>query len=62
MTVNELIDKLLEAKEHCIPGNTEIKVWKTDMFNLATKDKLEGVVVDIDYDNTGINLYYDSYE
>jgi hypothetical protein len=57
MTVDELINKLLEAKEHCIPGNTEINVWKTDMFNLANKDKLEGVVVDIDYDNTGINLY-----
>lgn len=62
MTVDELINKLLEAKEHCVPGDTEINVWKTDMFNLATKDKLEGVVVDIDYDNTGINLYYDSYE
>ena len=59
MTLDELISKLLEAKEHCVPGNTKVKIWFTDTTSLSALDKLKGCVYSADYDNEGVNIYYD---
>ena len=59
MTLDDLIEKAQEAKEHCVPGNTDVNVWLSDMTNLTAKDKLVGTLSWIDYDNAGINLYYE---
>lgn len=60
MTLDEIIEKLIEAKEHCVPGNTKVNVWFTDITSLTTKDKLEGSVCDVDYDNKSVNIYFDN--
>ncbi len=59
MTLDQLIEKALEAKEHCVPGNTEVNVYFKDVFTLNGGDKFVGKLYDIDYDKKGINLYYD---
>ena len=59
MTLDQLIEKALEAKEHCVSGNTEVSVYFKDVFKLNAEDKFVGKLYDIDYDNKGINLYYD---
>jgi hypothetical protein len=60
MTLDELIAKCLEAKEHCVPGNSEVNIWFSDVTSLTGKDKFVGSLYWIDYDNIGINLYYDN--
>ena len=60
MTLDELINKLVEAKEHCVQGNTKINVWASDVTSLTSKDTVVGTVSWIDYDNNGVNLYYDN--
>ena len=62
MTLDEIIDKLVEAKEHCVPGNSQVHIWSSPPFSLTEKDKLKGEVSWIDYDNLGVNLYFDSDE
>ena len=58
MTLDKLIATCLEAKEHCVDGNSEVNVWFSDVTSLTEKDKLVGNLSFVDYDNNGINLYY----
>lgn len=60
MTLDKLIEKLLEAKDHCVPGDNKVNVWFTESTSLVTKNKLEGSVYDVDYDNNGVNIYFDN--
>lgn len=60
MTLDKVIEKLIEAKEHCVLGNTKVNVWFTDITSLTTKDKFEGNVCAVDYDNKGVNIYFDN--
>lgn len=60
MTLDKVIEKLIEAKEHCVPGNTKVNVWFTDNTSLTVADKFEGSVCNIDYDNKGVNIYFDN--
>lgn len=58
MTLDELIDKLVEAKEHCVPGNSQVHIWSSVLSSFTKPDKLEGDVSLMDYDNLGVNLYF----
>lgn len=60
MTLDDLISKLEEAKEHCVPGNTEVNIWSCDVTSLTSKNTIVGKVNWVDYDNLGVNLYYDN--
>ena len=62
MTLDDVINKLVEAKEHCVPGDTQVHVWRSNCSSLTEKDKLEGTLWWIDYDNVGVNLYFDNNE
>jgi len=59
MTLDKLIEICLEAKEHCVQGDTDIRIWNRDMHTLKDPDILEGYAVDADYDNKGLNIYFD---
>lgn len=56
MTLDELIEKLVEAKEHCVPGNTKVSVYK-EPFSLVRPSKYLGTVSQLDFDNQSINIY-----
>lgn len=60
MILDKVIEKLIEAKEHCVLGSTKVNVWRTNTTSLTAKNKLEGHVCDIDYDNDGVNIYFDN--
>lgn len=60
--LDELIQQLNEAKEHCVDGDTQVYVWSSDENNLASKDVLQGTVCYVDYDNLGVNLYFSKDE
>lgn len=62
MTLDKLIDKLIEAKNHCVPGNSQVHIWSSIPFNVTKSDKLEGDVSYVNYDNLGVNLYFDKDE
>lgn len=62
MILDDVINKLIEAKEHCVPGNTQVHIWASSPTNLTKRDKLEGEVCWVDYDNLGVNLYFDKDE
>ena len=62
MTLDTLINKLVEAKEHCVFGNTEINIWSSSPTNFTKKDLLKGKLSWVDYDNLGVNLYFEDYE
>ncbi|MBQ3306913.1 MAG: hypothetical protein IJG68_01835 [Bacilli bacterium] len=59
MILNDLEKLVKEAKEHCVPGNTKVNVYKTDPYSIKRPDKLTGILYDVDYDNNGLNLYYE---
>lgn len=60
--LDELIQQLNEAKEHCVDGDTKVHVWLSDEHNLTSKDVLQGNVCYVDYDNLGVNLYFNKDE
>lgn len=62
MTLDDVINKLVEAKEHCVPGDTQVHLWSSNPSDLTKRDKLEGDVCWVDYDNLGVNLYFDKDE
>jgi len=60
MTLDELINVALEAKEHCVPGETNVRIIPCSI----SSDSIEfpGEIYKADYDNGGLNLYYNDYE
>lgn len=57
MTLDELINTLVEAREHFVPSQKPIKVYKIDVTTLGGKPEPVGIVYDVDYDNNGVNIY-----
>ena len=60
--LDELIQQLNEAKEHCVDGNTKVHVWMTDCSDINAKDVLQGDIIRVDYNNLGVNLYFSKDE
>jgi len=46
MTLDELIEKLLEAKEHCVDGRSEVLVSNGSILNLR--------IDEIEYNSTNV--------
>lgn len=57
MTLDELIDALIEAKEHGVDGRTEVKVY-SDFLQSKVNRIAQGSVSDIEYDSKKVYLYY----
>lgn len=52
ITLDELIESLQEAKEHCISGNTTVKITISDIIDGP-------MFVDVIYDNSNVELVID---
>lgn len=61
ITVNDLIDKLLVAKDHCVNGNSKLKVCINDpeYFSCKSTTRYKNVNVDIQFDNKTIEFVID---
>lgn len=57
LTLDDVIAKLLEAKEHCVEGKSTICVYSKNEHTI-----FQGRICDVDYDNKGINLYFNKDE
>ena len=56
MTIDELINNLQDAKEHCIPGDTQVSVFKE--HNVLNSPSIPiGKVDYLDFDNNSVNIY-----
>lgn len=56
MTIDELINSLQEAKEHCVSGDTEISVFKEHPVVKAPPMPI-GKIDYLDFDNNSVNIY-----
>ena len=56
MTLNEVIDALIEARNHYVNENSDIAVLYDDDKN-TNNTKILGSISNIDYDNNGVNVY-----
>ena len=59
MTLDKLINVTLEAKEHCVPGETNVRIIPCSISS-DDVDMFPGEIYKADYDNGG--LYYNDYE
>lgn len=57
MTLDKLIEELQLAKEHCVPGNSEILIYKNAESPAMTN--LLGTIDYVDFDNDNANIYLD---
>lgn len=56
MTIDELIAALQNAKEHCVPSDTQVSVFK-EPFTLNASSTPIGKVDYLDFDNNSVNIY-----
>lgn len=54
MTLDKLIEILVEARKHFVPNSSEIVVRYDGVQGI---DDRAGIVCNCDYDNNGVNIY-----
>lgn len=49
-TLDELINALTIAKEHCVPGNSKVSI------NINTESDNLAILIDVQFDNNNVEL------